>query len=187
MFGLTIPLWVIPLVIFLLRICDCSIGTVRVIYTIRGYRLVSFCLGFVESVIWIVAISQVMQYLNEPQLKYRLLNIVGWAAGFAAGTVTGITLDKWIASGWTMTRLISLEHSDQISTALRDAGFGVTSLHGDGKDGPVDVLFVVSPRKHSHRVLDIVRAIDPKTFMTIEPVSNASGGFVPTSAAGMRK
>lgn len=187
MFGLTLPLWAIPLLIFSLRICDCSIGTVRVIYTIRGYRLVSFLLGFVESVIWIVAISQVMEYLNEPQMKYRLLNIVGWAAGFATGTVTGISLDKWIASGWTMTRLISLDHSETISGALREAGFGVTSLHGDGKDGPVDVLFVVAPRKRSQQVLGIVRAIDPKAFVTIEPVSNASGGFVPTSTAAIRK
>lgn len=187
MFGITLPLWAIPLIIFTLRIGDCSIGTIRVIYTIRGYRMVSFCLGFVESVIWILAISQVMQYLNEPQIKYRVLNILGWAGGFAAGTVTGISLDKWIASGWTMTRLVSVDHSDKISAALRDAGFGVTSLHGDGKDGPVDVLFVVSPRKHSQKVLDIVRNIDPKAFMTIEPVSNASGAFVPTSAASVRK
>lgn len=187
MFGLTLPLWAIPLLIFTLRIGDCSIGTIRVIYTIRGYRTVSFCLGFVESVIWIVAISQVMQYLNEPQLKYRVLNIIGWAGGFAAGTVTGISLDKWIASGWTLTRLISLDHSDRISSQLREAGFGVTSLHADGKDGPVDVLFIVSPRKHAEKVLKIVRAIDPNAFITVEPVSNASGGFVPTSAASVRK
>lgn len=187
MFGLTIPLWAIPLFIFLLRICDCSIGTVRVIYTIRGYRLVSFCLGFIESVIWIVAISQVMQYLNEPDMRYRVLNIVGWAAGFAMGTVTGISLDKWIAAGWVLTRFISLDHASTISVSLRDAGFGVTSLHGEGKDGPVDVLFVVSPRKRAHLVLRIVRAVDPNAFTTVEPVSNAQGGFIPNSAAGIRK
>lgn len=187
MFGLTIPLWAIPLIIFTLRIGDCSIGTVRVIYTIRGYRLISFCLGFVESVIWIVAISQVMQYLNEPQLKYRMFNIIGWAAGFAMGTVTGISLDKWIAAGWVLTRFISIDHSDKISGKLRDAGFGVTSLHGEGKNGPVDVLFVVSPRKRAQQVLRIVREIDPDAFTTVEPVSNAQGGFVPNSAAGIRK
>ncbi len=187
MFGHTIPLAVIPLLIFCLRIGDCSIGTVRVIYTIRGYRLVSFCLGFVESVIWIVAISQVMQYLSEPQLKYRIFNIVGWALGFAAGTVSGITLDKWIAAGWVLTRFISLDHSGKIIDALRSAGFGVTSLHGDGKDGPVEVLFVVSPRKRAQQVLKLVREIDPNAFTTVEPVSSASGGFVPTSAAAIRK
>jgi hypothetical protein len=39
--GLTIPLWAVPLLIFCLRIGDCSIGKVRVISTIRGYRLIS--------------------------------------------------------------------------------------------------------------------------------------------------
>lgn len=187
MFGLTIPLWAIPLIIFCLRIGDCSIGTIRVIYTIRGYRLVSFCLGFIESVIWIVAISQVMQYLNEPQMKYRILNIMAWAAGFAMGTVTGISLDKWIAAGWVLTRFISIDHSDRISHTLRDAGFGVTSLHGQGKDGPVDLLFVVAPRKRAQLVLRLVREIDPNAFTTVEPVSSAQGGFIPAAAAGIRK
>ena len=86
-----------------------------------------------------------------------------------------------------MTRVISIDHAPPISDALRDAGFGVTSIAGEGKDGPVDVLFVVSPRKRSRQVLLIVREIDEKAFMTVEPVSTAHGGVIPTAASSVRK
>src|SRR5437762_5152476 len=94
--------------IFCLRICDVSIGTVRTLFTIRGYRLVSFCMGVVESGIWIFAISRVMQYINGPG---NLQNIIAWAVGFATGTVTGISLERWIGSGTVLVRVISKNHA----------------------------------------------------------------------------
>src|SRR5688500_19696304 len=106
----------IALLIFCLRICDVSIGTVRVIYTIRGNRVASAVLGFVESLIWIFAISRAMAYVNNPA------SMIAWASGFAAGTVLGITLERWIATGHIIMRVISLEKAeDRKSTRLNSS------------------------------------------------------------------
>jgi uncharacterized protein YebE (UPF0316 family) len=97
----------IALMIFCLRICDVSIGTVRVIYTIRGNRTISAVLGFIESLIWIFAISRAFALVGQ-----NPIGMIGWAAGFATGTVLGITLERWIATGHILMRVISLEKAE---------------------------------------------------------------------------
>jgi len=168
--------------ILCLRICDVSIGTVRTLFTIRGYRLVSFCLGVVESGIWIFAISRVMKYIDRGESP---LNIVGWAFGFATGTVVGITLEKWIGSGTVLVRVISRNHAIRLKEHLHSEGFGVTAVQGQGYGGNVLVIFVVAPRRREGDVLGAIRFVDPEAFITVEPVNRAFGGYpVGTAMAG---
>ena len=170
----------IALGIFALRICDVSIGTVRTIFTIRGHRLVSFCLGVVESAIWIFAISRVMKYISGGE---SMLNIFGWAFGFATGTVTGITLERWIGSGTVLVRVISKNHAIRLKEHLHSEHFGVTAVQGQGYEGNVLVMFVVAPRRREHDVLIAIRHVDPDAFITVEPVNQAYGGFPVTAVA----
>jgi uncharacterized protein YebE (UPF0316 family) len=175
---------VIALLIFCLRICDVSIGTVRVIYTIRGNRVVSAVLGFLESLVWIFAISRAFALIND-----HPLGMIGWAAGFAAGTVLGITLERWVATGYIIMRVISLDKPVLLRDALRSAGVGVTSVPGEGRGGALLVLFAVAPRKRGNEMLRIVQDMDPDAFITIDPVSQAIGGYLPgvVEASAVRK
>lgn len=170
--------------IFLLRIIDVSIGTVRVIYTVKGNRLVAATLGFVESAVWIFAISRAFAYVDNP------LSMAGWAFGYAAGTVLGITIDQWVASGSIIMRVISQEKPHDLHHMLLDKGFGVTAIPGEGRERNIKILFIVSPRKRGDELLKTVQAIDPRAFITIDPVNRAIGGYLPVShtpAAGIRK
>ena len=162
--------------IFLLRICDVSVGTVRVIYTVRGRRLVSFFLGIIESGVFITAIARVFRDLNSPW------KMIAYALGFATGTALGITLEKWIASGWVMARIIGRE-TDQLAERLRDENFGVTTVIGEGKNGPVTILFVVTSRRRTKHLLQIIEQLDPDAFVTLDPVTHAMGGHVPHVAS----
>jgi len=173
----------IALLIFCLRICDVSIGTVRVIYTIRGNRVASATLGFLESLIWIFAISRAMKYVNNP------ISMFAWAGGFAAGTVLGITLERWIATGHIVMRVISLEKAEALRDTLRAASVGVTALNADGRGGARMVLFCVAPRKRGKEMIAAVQSIDPDAFITIDPVNQAIGGYLPgvVEASAVRK
>jgi uncharacterized protein YebE (UPF0316 family) len=125
--------------------------------------------------------------------------MVGWAAGFATGTVVGISIEQWIASGSILVRCISRNHALRLRELLHSEGFGVTAVQGQGRDGNVLVIFVVAARRRGGELLKIIDAIDPEAFITIEPVSRAIGGWVqlatarserstaPTAAASMRK
>lgn len=166
----------IGLLVFVLRITDVSIGTLRVLYTVKGRRVVAAGLGLMEAGVFIFAISRVFKHLDNP------LGMLGYASGFAVGTLLGITVEKWIASGSVMLRVISRDQSAAILADLRKRRFGVTSVRGEGRNGPVLILFVVIQRKRVAESLRLVDQLDPEAFVTIEPIGEARGGFLPLIA-----
>jgi uncharacterized protein YebE (UPF0316 family) len=165
------------LMIFCLRICDVSVGTVRVLFTVKGHRLIGASLGIVESAVWIFAISRLFGKVSDP------LSMAGWALGFGAGTAVGITLEQWIGHGHVLVRVISPRHAVRLKSLLVSEGFGVTSVNGQGRDGgDVVVMFVVSPRRRQRLVLQNIQHVDPDAFITVEPVNQAIGGYPATAA-----
>lgn len=171
------------LIIFVLRICDVSIGTMRVMFTVRGARWFAAGLGFVEAAIWLLAVRQVFDQLGN------WWNVVGYAGGFAMGTFVGITIERWIGTGWVLLRVISVDKAVDLRARLRDANFGVTSVTGEGRSGRNEVLFVVARRRRGGEALRLINETDEKAFVTIDPVTPASGGYLPHVAppAGVRK
>lgn len=172
------------LLIFCLRICDVSVGTLRTLYLVRGDAKKAVPLAFFESGIWIVAISRIFQHLDTWQ------NMVAYPAGFAAGTFVGITLEKWIASGSILVRVISRAAcKDAVAQRLRDQGFGVTAVTGEGREGEQALLFVVTRRKRGNELLELIRSLDGQAFVTIDAVQTAIGGYLPLGpgASGVRK
>jgi uncharacterized protein YebE (UPF0316 family) len=175
----------IALLIFSMRIADVSIGTIRTIYTIRGRRTLAATLGVIESFIWILAISKAVELM-----KHNPWAMVGWAFGFGAGNFVGITIEQWIASGHIIIRAISVTKCQDLHDALLAAGVGVTALLGEGRDGDVRVLFVVAQRKRGKDLLRTIQQIDPEAFITIDPINQAIGGYMPVPPVGatsMRK
>ena len=70
-------LYGIPVLIALARICDVSIGTLRIIFVSKGLRLWAPILGFFEVTIWLLAISKVMEgALRLSPMKYESLQNV---------------------------------------------------------------------------------------------------------------
>jgi uncharacterized protein YebE (UPF0316 family) len=53
---------------------------------------------------------------------------------------------------------------------LRDAGYGVTEVSGEGLRGPVTILFSVVPRRRATEAMRIVAAVTPGAFVTVEDV-----------------
>ena len=158
------------LLVFLARVCDVSLGTLRSIYTLRGRKLTSTAIALVEVTIFIVAISSVLS--GERSVP----KMIGYVLGYATGVYVGISLEGYIASGWAMLRIMTRENPDVLVQRLRDAGDAVTRVMGEGRDGPVPVLFVVARRKRAKAVLRLVRELSPQAFVTVDSVGQAIGG-----------
>ncbi len=159
------------LLVLVLRIMDVSLGTIRVLYAVRGQRLLAAGLGLFESLIFIFAISRVISAHGD------VYKMIAYAAGFASGNYVGITLERWIGSGWIMVRLISRQKSAELAKALHESGFGITTLWGKGHEMDVAVLFVVAPRRRGDEIVERVRQIDPETFITTDSVNKVTGGY----------
>jgi len=161
----------IPLLIFLARIVDVSIGTVRIVYLIRGHKMLVVFLGFIESLVWLVAVAQIIQNITNP------LYYVTFAAGFAAGNYVGLYIEEKLAIGNSIIRIITHREANELVEKLYDAGFGVTHVDARGRTSEVKVIYSVVKRDDLKKVLRIVKEYNPKAFYTIEDVQNVREGI----------
>jgi uncharacterized protein YebE (UPF0316 family) len=153
--------------IFLLRLLDQTLGTLRALYVNKGKPLFGAGLGFIESAIWVVAISQVIKDLDDPYL------IIGYALGFASGTIVGSYIESSIGIGDVVIRIFLSkdDNTKNVAKELRANGFGVTIINGEGMQGEVSILWCVAPRKKAKQVLNIVYEINPSAYVTTESTS----------------
>ena len=162
--------------IFALRLIDQTLGTLRALYVNKGRPGIGAMLGFIESAIWVIAISQVIKDLSDPLL------IIGYALGFAAGTISGSYIESTIAIGDVVVRIFlqKNENTEKLANKLRENSFGVTIINGQGRDGEVSIAWCVTPRKKVKKVLNIVSEISPEAYVTTEATS-------PTNLTGNTK
>ncbi|MCD6441142.1 MAG: DUF2179 domain-containing protein [Candidatus Marinimicrobia bacterium] len=167
---------IIPLLIFLARITDVSIGTFRIILVSKGKKTIAALLGFLEISIWLLAISQVMQHLDN------IACFLAYGLGFASGNYVGITIEDKIGLGLQAVRIITRNTMEILPMALRDAGFGTTVIKANGAKGQVNIIFIVVPRKEVNNLLTLAHEVDPNIFVSVQDVRSAAAGYIPKRA-----
>lgn len=161
-----------PFVVFALRLCDVSLATLRMLMIVRGRRAIAPLIGFVEVMIWVVAIGAVVQHLDSP------FHIVGYASGFAAGTFLGLLIEERMALGLATIRTVVRTGGPALAASLRDEGFGVTEMVGKGRQGPVEVLYSVIPRRGVDRCLEIIDEGAPDSFVVVDEPRSVQRGWL---------
>jgi len=167
-------MWIVlPFLIFLARVLDVSLGTVRVIFISRGFKYLSPLIGFFEILIWLLAIGQIMKNLSNPACY------IAYAGGFAMGNYVGIRIADRLSLGVVLIRVVTKEDASQLVELLKFANYGVTSVDGHSTAGQVKMVFTIVPRKEIKRVADLIRKFNPKAFYSIEEVSFVEKGIFP--------
>jgi len=164
---------IIPALIFLARVADVSMGTVRVIFVARGFKYLAPVVGFFEIIIWLLAIGQIMKNLSNPACY------LAYAGGFAIGNFVGIHIAEKLSLGIVLLRVVTRQDATKLVESLQSSNFGVTSVDGEGSSGPVKVVFTVIPRRDVAGVVDIVREFNPHAFYSIEEVGVVEKGIFP--------
>ncbi|MGL5890246.1 MAG: DUF2179 domain-containing protein, partial [Bacteroidia bacterium] len=133
--------WVIiPLLIFISRLGDVTLATLRNIFISKGFRKIVPFIGFFEVLIWLIAMKQVMSHVDN------VLSYVAWAGGFSAGTYVGMRIEERLALGTQVIRIITNQLSPELIDALREANHGITVVDAEGSKGPVKMIFSVVKR-----------------------------------------
>lgn len=156
-------------IIFLARICDVSIGTVRTIVTVQGRTAIAFFLAIFEITIWVTVASTVINQITDKPLL-----VMFYAFGFATGNVVGIMVERKLAFGTTILRIITPNAGPAIAAHLRENGQPVTVFHGEGMHGPVNELYIACRRRDLKWILPAAKCIDPKLFYVIEQARDVS-------------
>lgn len=161
----------LPLLIFFARICDVTIGTIRIILVSKGQKLLAPLLGFFEILIWIIAISKIMENLNN------VACYIGYAAGFATGNYIGMLVEEKLAMGVTVIRIITQKAANELIKNLSLAGYGITNIDAKGSRGDVNIIYTVIQRHDLQNVINIIKEFNPKAFYTVEDVRFVSAGI----------
>lgn len=163
--------WVLlPGLIFLARILDQTIGTMRLIFLAKGMKHIAPILGFFEVIIWLLAIGQIMQHLDN------WLCYVAYGAGFAMGNFIGITLEEKLSIGTSIIRVILSSESPELISELKSHNFGLTILNAEGAKGKVKIIFSIIRRKEIAVFINTLHQFHPNAFYTIEDVKEAKDG-----------
>jgi len=157
------------MIIFVARVCDVSIGTIRTIVTVQGRTTIAFSLAIVEISIWVTVASTVIN-----QIKDQPLLVVFYAFGYATGNVVGIMVERKLAFGTMILRIITRHAGPEIATHLRQKGQPVTVFQGEGMRGPVNELYIACRRRDLKWILPEVQKIDPRLFYVIEQARDMS-------------
>ncbi|UYN92763.1 MAG: DUF2179 domain-containing protein [Anaerolineales bacterium] len=157
--------------VFMLRVINQSLDTLRVVMMLRGRKVATWILGFLETVIFIVALSSVITGLDN------VLNIIGYSAGFATGNTLGMWVEDRLAIGYINLRVVSRKRGTAVVELLRAEGYGVTEIPARGKDGTVSLLNLSVRRKEVDEVQRLVESVDDTAFITSEETRPLRRGF----------
>ena len=166
---------VLPLIIFFARICDVSLGTMRIVFVSKGKKNIAPILGFFELLIWIVVISQILQNADN------IVCYLAYAGGYAAGNFIGMHIEERIALGSQLIKVFSAKDVTPLQKCLNEAGFGATVVDGDGSAGKVKILYTVIDRKTFDQAEKILKDFDPLIFYVIEDVRLVKSGIFPST------
>lgn len=155
---------VLPFFIFLARITDVALGTLRIIFISKGKKYLAPLLGFVEMIIWILAITRIFENLNNWACYFA------FAAGFATGNFIGIVVEEKIALGVELIRIITRKEATDLINTLRERGYGITYITAEGSQGEVGIIYSVIKRSDLKEFVDFMNRYNPNAFYTIEDI-----------------
>ncbi|MCE1166549.1 MAG: DUF2179 domain-containing protein [Sphingobacteriia bacterium] len=163
---------IVPLLIFLARVSDQSIGTLRIIFVSKGYRYIGPFLGFFEVIIWLIAVRFALEYIDTNILCY-----VGYGAGFAMGNFVGMVLEEKISLGTVLVRIIPKKDTTELVKYLRENNYGLTIMDAEGSIGPVKIILTIVKRKDAQHIIEIINRFNPNAFYTVEEVKAVNRGI----------
>lgn len=163
----------LPALIFLARVADVTVATVKLMFVVNNARKAAAILGFFEALITIMALSRIMQDASN------MLAFVMYAAGFATGTYVGMWIEEKMAYGSVLIRIISKHIPYELLSYLTENQYRYSLLDANDQSGNTQVLFTVCKRSKIGTFLSNLENIAPQALYTIEGVKQVSHDLLP--------
>lgn len=164
---------IIPALIFLARVSDVTLGTIRIVFVSKGMKILAPLLGFFEILIWLIAMSKIFQNLDN------WFYYIAYAGGFAMGNYVGLKIEERLALGYLNIRIITQKSGLKLIKELSSAGYGVTYMDAQGSRGDVNIIYCIIKRKDITDITSIIKNYNPNAFYTLEDIRFANFGVFP--------
>ena len=169
--------FILPFVIFLGRVFDVALGTLRIIFVSKGRRGIAPIIGFFEVFIWVIIISQILARAND------MIAYISYAGGYATGTYIGMLIESKLAFGVLHYRIYTRLNGSELVQLFSKNGFGATLMKGQGSVGEVDVIETVISRQKMREMENLIREFDTDAFYVIEDVRTTQNGIFPKTVS----
>lgn len=163
--------FLLPFLIFLARICDQTVGTLRIVMVAKGEKVIAPILGFFEVMIWLMAISRIFQNLDN------WVCYVAYGLGFATGNYIGMRLEEKIAMGIVKIQVITRKPADILIEKLKNSGFGITQFDAQGSSESVTIIYSILKRSELAKAVEIIKSYNPTAFYSVEDIKSVSYGI----------
>lgn len=181
-FFTTTPWWELSM-IFIFKMIEISISTVRIIIVNRGYKKEGAILSFVEVLIWVFVASAVIVNIGAAPLKGII-----YALGYAVGVFVGSIIEKKLAFGQTMLQvIIDNEIAEEVTDLVRKRKVGVTTVEAKGINGGKTLMLIYISRKNAEEIKKEILAMEPAALIAENNVDSISGGTILNQKRGIRK
>lgn len=167
--------WYVILFVFLAKVTEVTLTTIRIIMVSRGFKRIGSLVSFFELLIWVFVASQVVKDVHAAPILG-----VTYALGYAVGVLTGGTVEKKLAFGKVMLHvIIPLENKKVLCNFIREQKIGLTTVDAHGLYSDKEVLMLYANRKNINDLKQAILKIEPKALIAENDVTSISGGTVP--------
>lgn len=166
-------LFILCVKIFCVRILDVSLGTVRMIVTVKGNKLVASLIGFFEVLIWFLIVKEA---LNTESTSIFIA--LSYSAGYATGTYIGGILSEKFISGTLGVQVILSNCNHQVIDEIREEGFAVSVVNVKGKEeNEKYMLFIEIDKRKINKLKYLIKSLDSKAFVVVNETKMVENGF----------
>jgi len=163
----------IYIMIFLAKLLEVAIATVRTVLMARGNRVAASLLSVVEITIWLIVTSTVLMGLSEDPLM-----AVAFGLAFATGIYLGIVIEDKLALGLAQIEVIAgFDEAKAITRKLRDNGYGATTFECEGLEGKKQAVFLKVRRKDIPVTMGLLKEYE-HLFVTVTDIRKLSRGNI---------
>lgn len=160
--------------IFLARILDVTLGTVRTIITIKDKIFLASIIGFFETLVWFVIVQEAIETDSN-----NLFIGIFYALGFAFGTYIGGIVSNKVIKGNLSVQVITSKASEKWLKDLRDNGFAVSVMDMIEQDNYPDkyMFFLEINNSDFNRLYKIIKKYDKNAFVVVNESKTVVNGF----------
>jgi uncharacterized protein YebE (UPF0316 family) len=160
--------------IFAAKMVEVSLSTVRNVLINRGEKIRGAAIGFFEVLIWIIVVSNVLGSLTKDPFK-----VVVYCLAFSVGNYLGVIIENKLAIGTaSIQAVVGEDAKEDLCALLRERGFGVTLIQGQGMEGTVDVLLIFLKRRCVPEAIGLIRQRQPHALVTVNDIRQLRNGFI---------
>lgn len=165
--------------VFVCRIIDMSLSSIRTVYTVRGKAYTVAGISIVEGLVYFLIVKEALNFVS-PNFIDTLYVALAYASGFAVGTFIGSKLGNKLAGGMVQAQVVMTSKDDEKIKKIQEAGYALTIIKSEATTFSGEKYMLFSEMKNSklNDFRKLIHSLDAKAFVMVHETKYVYNGFI---------